>query len=159
MTIDTVRVQASLMRPAFPHRGSGGDKNFVAHYRSVTKISVPIEPIFTAVALRVEISGLQFLARRDRNDPRDGEGGRRNGRHVGICAQAPSDYPEVARFLVEIGIDSICLNPDTFIKTIRHVLEMELRLDRAPRAQMGSRASGGEWGHGHYSMIAGAQAE
>jgi pyruvate,water dikinase len=63
------------------------------------------------------------------------EGGRRNGRHVGICGQAPSDYPEVAQYLVEIGIDSISLNPDTMIKTTRHILEVEQRLGRAPRAK------------------------
>ncbi|MDP3844229.1 MAG: phosphoenolpyruvate synthase [Oxalobacteraceae bacterium] len=62
------------------------------------------------------------------------EGGRRNQRHVGICGQAPSDYPEVAQYLVEIGIDSISLNPDTIIKTTRQVLEVEQRLGRAPRA-------------------------
>ena len=44
-------------------------------------------------------------------------GARRNGRHSGICGQAPSDYPEIAEFLVELGIDSISLNPDTVIKT------------------------------------------
>ncbi|MGZ5802010.1 MAG: phosphoenolpyruvate synthase, partial [Burkholderiaceae bacterium] len=56
------------------------------------------------------------------------EGGRRNGRHVGICGQAPSDYPEMAEYLVELGIDSISLNPDTIIKTTRHILEVEQRL-------------------------------
>ena len=61
------------------------------------------------------------------------EGGKRNGRHVGICGQAPSDYPEVARFLVEQGIDSISLNPDSMIKTIREVLEVERKLGIAPR--------------------------
>jgi pyruvate,water dikinase len=45
------------------------------------------------------------------------EGGKRNHRHVGICGQAPSDYPEVAKFLVDLGIDSISLNPDTVVKT------------------------------------------
>jgi pyruvate,water dikinase len=44
-------------------------------------------------------------------------GAHRNHRHVGICGQAPSDYPEMARFLVDLGIDSISLNPDTVIKT------------------------------------------
>jgi pyruvate,water dikinase len=44
-------------------------------------------------------------------------GAKRNHRHVGICGQAPSDYPEMARFLVDLGIDSISLNPDTVIKT------------------------------------------
>jgi pyruvate,water dikinase len=61
------------------------------------------------------------------------EGGRRNGRHVGICGQAPSDYPEFAQYLVELGIDSISLNPDTMIKTTRQLLEVEQRLGRAPR--------------------------
>jgi pyruvate,water dikinase len=61
------------------------------------------------------------------------EGARRNGRHSGICGQAPSDYPEMAEYLVEIGIDSMSLNPDTVIKTTRHVLEVEKRLGRAPR--------------------------
>ncbi len=61
------------------------------------------------------------------------EGARRNGRHVGICGQAPSDYPEVAEFLVECGIDSISLTPDSVLRTIRHVLEVEKRLGRAPR--------------------------
>jgi pyruvate,water dikinase len=61
------------------------------------------------------------------------EGGKRNGRHVGICGQAPSDYPEMAQYLVELGIDSISLNPDTIIKTTRQLLEVEQRLGRAPR--------------------------
>jgi pyruvate, water dikinase len=51
-----------------------------------------------------------------------------------ICGQAPSDYPEMAEFLVEIGVDSISLIPDTVIKTIRRILEVEKRLGRSPRA-------------------------
>lgn len=39
-------------------------------------------------------------------------------KYIGICGQAPSDYPEFAKFLVKQGIDSISLNPDTIIKTI-----------------------------------------
>jgi pyruvate, water dikinase len=42
---------------------------------------------------------------------------KRNGKKIGICGQAPSDYPEFTRFLVEQGIDSISLNPDTLLKT------------------------------------------
>jgi pyruvate,water dikinase len=61
------------------------------------------------------------------------EGGQRNHRHVGICGQAPSDYPEVAEYLVKIEIDSISLNPDSIIQTTRHVLEVERQLGRAPR--------------------------
>jgi len=60
------------------------------------------------------------------------EGGRRNGRHVGICGQAPSDYPEVAEYLVRLGIDAISLNPDTIIRTTRLVLDLEARLGRTP---------------------------
>lgn len=52
-------------------------------------------------------------------------GAKRNGRHSGICGQAPSDYPEVAEFLVRLGIDSISLNPDSVIKTIQHVAALE----------------------------------
>ncbi len=47
------------------------------------------------------------------------------GRKVGICGQAPSDYPEFARFLVRCGIDSMSLNPDVVLKTTRDVLELE----------------------------------
>ncbi|HEU5480442.1 MAG TPA: phosphoenolpyruvate synthase [Candidatus Tumulicola sp.] len=46
-------------------------------------------------------------------------GAHRNNRHVGICGQAPSDYPEVAQFLVSLGIDSISLNPDSVLPTLR----------------------------------------
>ncbi|MEO1300500.1 MAG: putative PEP-binding protein, partial [Cyanobacteria bacterium J06636_16] len=46
-------------------------------------------------------------------------------RKIGICGQAPSDYPEFARFLVEQGIDSISLNPDSVIKTILDIAELE----------------------------------
>jgi len=53
------------------------------------------------------------------------EGAKRNGRHSGICGQAPSDYPEVAEYLVGLGIDSISLNPDTLLRTTRHVLDVE----------------------------------
>ena len=43
---------------------------------------------------------------------------KKEGRKVGICGQAPSDYPEFARFLAKEGIDSMSLNPDTVIKTM-----------------------------------------
>ncbi len=46
-------------------------------------------------------------------------------RKVGICGQAPSDYPEFAHFLVEAGIDSISLNPDSVIKILQIVAEAE----------------------------------
>ena len=53
---------------------------------------------------------------------------RAKGRKIGICGQAPSDYPEFAQFLVEQGIDSISLNPDCVLKTTLAILETEKRL-------------------------------
>jgi len=50
------------------------------------------------------------------------------GRKIGICGQAPSDYPEFARFLVECGIDSISLNPDAVLRTTMDLLEIEAGL-------------------------------
>lgn len=49
---------------------------------------------------------------------------------VGLCGQAPSDYPEFARFLVEEGIDSISLAPDTVVKTTIDIKQTEERLGR-----------------------------
>ncbi len=54
----------------------------------------------------------------------------RNGKKIGICGQAPSDYPEFAQFLVERGINSISLNPDTVIQTTHHILETEKALKK-----------------------------
>jgi pyruvate,water dikinase len=59
------------------------------------------------------------------------EGCRRHGIHSGICGQAPSDYPDMAEFLVEIGIDSMSLNPDSILRTTRAVLDLEERLQQA----------------------------
>jgi pyruvate,water dikinase len=56
------------------------------------------------------------------------EGCQRNHRHSGICGQAPSDFPEMAEFLVRLGIDSISLNPDSVVKTTLHVLEIEKQM-------------------------------
>jgi pyruvate,water dikinase len=46
-------------------------------------------------------------------------------RKVGICGQAPSDFPDFAAFLVERGIDSISLNPDALVRTTRRIVAME----------------------------------
>ena len=53
------------------------------------------------------------------------EGASRNARHSGICGQAPSDYPDMAEFLVRLGIDSISLNPDSVLKTIENIAKIE----------------------------------
>jgi pyruvate,water dikinase len=53
-------------------------------------------------------------------------------RKIGICGQAPSDFPDFAQFLVECGIDSISLNPDTVIKTTLKIKEQEDKLGIHP---------------------------
>ncbi len=65
------------------------------------------------------------------------EGCHRNGIHSGICGQAPSDYPEMAQYLVEIGIDSMSLNPDTVLKTTEVVVALEQKLGKTPRDKKG----------------------
>jgi len=56
------------------------------------------------------------------------EGAHAEGRTVGICGQGPSVYPEFAEFLVREGIDSISLNADTVVSTIRTIASLEQRL-------------------------------
>ncbi|HZX96318.1 MAG TPA: phosphoenolpyruvate synthase, partial [Myxococcales bacterium] len=63
---------------------------------------------------------------------------RRKGRKVGICGQAPSDFPDFAAFLVEQGIDSISLIPDSLLKTSERVLQAE----QQPRPQRPARRAG-----------------
>lgn len=58
------------------------------------------------------------------------EGTRRNGRHSGLCGQAPSDYPEFAEFLVREGIDSISINPDTVMRATLTVIKTEESMGR-----------------------------
>jgi pyruvate,water dikinase len=53
------------------------------------------------------------------------------GRKVGFCGQAPSNDPAFARLLVEAGIDTISVSPDSFLAVKRHVAEAEAALDRA----------------------------
>ncbi|MEA5558584.1 phosphoenolpyruvate synthase [Nodularia spumigena] len=53
------------------------------------------------------------------------EAAKKYHRKIGICGQAPSDYPEFAQFLVEQGIDSISLNPDSVLKTMLEIAKVE----------------------------------
>ncbi len=62
-------------------------------------------------------------------------GAKRNGRHVGICGEAPANYPEIARFLTKLGIDSISVNPSSFLRTMEAVSETEAGTP-APNAQI-----------------------
>ena len=61
------------------------------------------------------------------------EGAKRNKRHSGICGQAPSDHIEVARYLVELGIDSISLTPDRVLQTMQAVQDIEAAQGLSPR--------------------------
>ncbi|KAK9350545.1 phosphoenolpyruvate synthase [Lipomyces doorenjongii] len=52
-------------------------------------------------------------------------GAKRNGRKVGICGEAPANYPDIARYLVKLGIDSISVNPSSLLRTMGAVHEAE----------------------------------
>ena len=56
-------------------------------------------------------------------------GAKRNARHIGICGEAPANYPEIARYLVKLGIDSISVNPASILRTKRAVSEAETGID------------------------------
>ncbi len=58
------------------------------------------------------------------------EGAHRNGRHVGICGEAPATYPEIAAFLTRVGVDSISVNPSSLQRTMTVVFEAEADLAR-----------------------------
>jgi pyruvate,water dikinase len=55
-------------------------------------------------------------------------GAKRNGRHVGICGEAPANYPEIARYLTELGIDSISVTPSSVLRTMEVVADAESSL-------------------------------
>ena len=52
-------------------------------------------------------------------------GTKRNGRHIGICGEAPANYPEIARYLAKLGIDSISVNPSSIFRTMQVVGDAE----------------------------------
>jgi len=56
----------------------------------------------------------------------------KKGKYIGICGQAPSDYVEFAEFVVQCGIETMSLNPDTMIKTTLAVAELEKKLGISP---------------------------
>jgi pyruvate,water dikinase len=66
---------------------------------------------------------------------------KRSGKKIGICGQAPSDYPEFAQFLVERGINSISLNPDTVIQTTNTILETEKKFGKSLAAKSKSNSN------------------
>lgn len=56
------------------------------------------------------------------------ETAKRTGTKVGICGQGPSDFPDFAQFLVELGIDTISVTPDSLLKTKRAIAEVEQQI-------------------------------
>ena len=54
----------------------------------------------------------------------------KRGMKVGICGQGPSDFPDLAEFLVREGIDSISINPDTVLKASLNIIEVEKSLKK-----------------------------
>jgi pyruvate,water dikinase len=52
------------------------------------------------------------------------------GVKVGICGQGPSDYPDFAEFLVQEGIDTISVTPDSVLKTLKAISKLELELGK-----------------------------
>ena len=65
-------------------------------------------------------------------------GAKRNGRHVGICGEAPANYPEIARYLTQLGIDSISVNPSSILRTLQVVSDAE---NASVKAGTSSRAA------------------
>jgi len=61
-------------------------------------------------------------------------GAKRNCRHVGICGEAPANYPEIAQFLTGLGIDSISVNAASVLRTTTIVAEAERQRAGPPLA-------------------------
>jgi pyruvate,water dikinase len=70
------------------------------------------------------------------------------GRKIGICGQAPSDYPEFARFLVAEGIDSVSLNPDSLLKTMLAIVDLEESIAQGTSTPPGAATRGAAHGAG-----------
>lgn len=64
---------------------------------------------------------------------------------AGICGQAPSNHSDFAAFLVECGIDSISLNPDSFVRTVRVIAEAEQALRHSARPSAQPAGAQGRW--------------
>jgi pyruvate,water dikinase len=69
------------------------------------------------------------------------QGAHRAGRTIGLCGQAPSDYADFVRFLVDCGIDSISLNPDSVLSTMPIVLAAEAGRSAASTSHQAAPAS------------------
>ena len=83
-----------------------------------------------ATALKEDIPELEAVTRVMSGGSQTTKVTHENGCKVGICGQAPSDHPEFAAFLVECGIDTISLNPDSVIQGSRYIADAEAKLGR-----------------------------
>jgi pyruvate,water dikinase len=117
-----------VLAEAFAERFDGfsiGSNDLTQLVLGVDRDSALLHALFNERDAAVEIMIAEVIAK-----------ARRAAVKIGICGQAPSDHPEFAAFLVERGIDSISLNPDSFVRTATHVAQAEGNL-----AQAGSRAA------------------
>jgi pyruvate,water dikinase len=71
-------------------------------------------------------------------------GAKRNDCHVGICGEAPANYPEIARYLARLGIDSISVNPSSLLRTMETVADAEAAEGRASGNRSRGHARHGE---------------
>ena len=99
---------------------------------AVRRLLHPIKRISTQLTLGVDRNSEIVAFDFDERDPGMLEmlrmavaGAKRNHRHIGICGEAPADYPEIARFVTEIGINSISVNPGSVLRTMKVVGEAE----------------------------------
>lgn len=67
-------------------------------------------------------------------------GARKANRPIGICGQAPSDYPEISKLLVQAKISSISVTPDAVLKTIHVVIDAENSYDKISDQEIGSHS-------------------
>jgi pyruvate,water dikinase len=106
-----------LEAPAFAERFDGfsiGSNDLTQLTLGIGRDSEKLAPLFDESEASVKILIRMLI-----------ESAHKAGRKVGICGEAPSNDTEFAAFLVEAGIDSISLQPDSVLQVIRRVAEME----------------------------------
>ena len=122
-----------ILTEEFAHRFDGfsiGSNDLTQLVLGVDRDSAELASLFDERDAAVERMIMDVIAR-----------AHRCGTKVGICGQAPSNYPDFATFLVEAGIDSISLNPDSFVATVRHVAATEQNMATLAAAKMPTRGA------------------
>jgi pyruvate, water dikinase len=106
-----------VLAEAFAERFDGfsiGSNDLTQLVLGVDRGSAPLAPLFDERHAAIKTMIRQLI-----------RAAHKAGRKVGICGEAPSNYPDFAGFLVEAGIDSISLNPDSIVGVKRHVAKVE----------------------------------